>query len=129
MNDDDDDDDDDEAGAGAPGIPTPEQLKSGIAVLAARKGVLEEAVVVSPSKKKEGHWAVRFTSDGKLIPKPIEELRIPADDDDDDDDDDDNDDDGDDDDDDADAMGDDDDDDDNDDDDDDDDDEAGAGEP
>ena len=79
-NDDDNDDNDDDDDAPASGAPTPDQIKPGIAVLAARRGVYEEAVVVSPSKKKEGHFAVRFASDGKLIPKPIEELRITAED-------------------------------------------------
>ena len=38
---------------------------------------MEEAVVVSFSKEKAGCFAVRFVSDGKMVPKRVEDMFVP----------------------------------------------------
>ena len=45
-------------------------------MFAERKGELAEATVKSVSKKKADHWALKFTSDGKLVPKPLDSIKI-----------------------------------------------------
>lgn len=57
--------------------PSADQMEKGLAVMAERKGEFEPAEVVQESKKKAGHWAVRFQSDGKLFPRPLDQLRLP----------------------------------------------------
>ena len=54
-----------------------ELLSPNTMVFARRGGILEEAVVVSFSKEKAGCFAVRFVSDGKLLPKRVEDMFVP----------------------------------------------------
>jgi hypothetical protein len=51
-------------------------FKPGMQVLAERKGAMVPGEVVSKSKKKEGHWAIRFESDGKLFPRPVDQIQV-----------------------------------------------------
>jgi nucleolin len=55
---------------------TPADLVKGASVYAKRGDDFEEATVQFPSKKKENHWAVKFESDGKVLPKPLDQIKI-----------------------------------------------------
>jgi hypothetical protein len=55
---------------------SPEQLIKGAAVFVLRKKKLAKAVVQGPSKK-QNHWALKFVSDSKVLPKPIDQINIP----------------------------------------------------
>merc|ERR1719473_1136170 len=57
---------------------TPEQLVKGTTVWAERGGEYEEAKTIGPSKKKENHWALKFASDGKVVPKPLDKIEVLA---------------------------------------------------
>ena len=49
---------------------TAEQLVKGIKVFAKRGKLFKNATVQGPSKKKEGHWALKFKEDGKRSREP-----------------------------------------------------------
>ena len=55
---------------------TADDMVEGLEVQSARKGgVVDNGVVVKPSAKKPGFWAIRFESDGKLIPQTPDKLK------------------------------------------------------
>jgi hypothetical protein len=57
---------------------TAEQLVKDQGVYVIRHHVLEEGAVQFPSKKKEGHWVIKFNSDGKAVPKPLGQIQVAA---------------------------------------------------
>ena len=55
---------------------TAEDLEKGARVFVQRGGDMQEAKLQGPSKRKEGMWAVKFASDGKVLPKPVIKIKI-----------------------------------------------------
>jgi hypothetical protein len=54
---------------------TAEQLKKGAIVFVNRDGEFQEAEVTGPSKKKK-NWAVKLNGAGKLLSKPLDQIKV-----------------------------------------------------
>jgi hypothetical protein len=55
---------------------TAEQLVKDARVQALRGGEHEDAVILGPSAKKEGQWKLKFASDGKVLAKPLDAIKV-----------------------------------------------------
>lgn len=60
---------------------TESELRKGLGVMVQGRGSsgsLVSATALFPSKKKKGHWAVKFHSDGKVFPREVKDIKVPA---------------------------------------------------